>query len=65
MRAELIGKISLVLDDMNVSQRIIAMDMISSNEYSFLERNGKVHVKTPDGELVDFLSYVKNRCNCS
>lgn len=57
--------VSLVLDEMNSNQRIIATKMISSSDYSFLERFGKVYIKTPNDGLVEFLIYVKSKCNCN
>mgnify|MGYP007009270539 CR=1 FL=1 len=64
MRIELINKVNLLLEEFNSSQRLIAINIMSSKDHSFLERNGKIHVKTPDGELFDFLTYVRNKCNC-
>ena len=64
IRASTLSKIQVILDNLNTNQRILANDMIRSNQYSFIERNNLILVKTPQNELVEFLNFIKIKCNC-
>lgn len=64
MRASTLSKIQLLLDNMNTNQRIIATEIIKSGSYSFIERGDLIFVKTPKRELIEFLGFIKNKCNC-
>jgi hypothetical protein len=64
MRASTLSKIQVVLDNMNTNQRIIATQIMKSGDYSFIERNGMILIKTKKGELVEFLGFIRNKCNC-
>jgi hypothetical protein len=64
MRASTLSKIQVILDNMNTNQRMIATQIIKSGSYSFVERGSMILVKTPSNELVEFLGFVKTKCNC-
>jgi len=64
MRAGTLSKLQVILDNMNTNQRIIATQIIKSGNYSFIERGSLILIKTPQNELVEFLGFIKNKCNC-
>jgi hypothetical protein len=53
-----------ILEKMNLKQRSIATQIMLSSDYSFLEYKGQICIKTKEGELFNFLDFVKSKCNC-
>ena len=62
---DILIKIKPILEKLNSKQRIIASQIISSSDYSFIEYNGQICIKTKEGELFNFLAFVKSKCNCN
>jgi hypothetical protein len=54
-----------ILEKMNLKQRSIATQIMLSSDYSFLEYKGEICIKTKEGELFNFLDFVKSKCNCN
>jgi hypothetical protein len=54
-----------ILEKMNLKQRSIATQIMLSSDYSFLEYKGEICIKTKEGELFNFLAFVKSKCNCN
>jgi hypothetical protein len=63
--ADILVKIKPILENMNLKQRAIATQIMSSSDYSFIDYKGQVCVKTKEGELFNFSDYVKSKCNCN
>ena len=63
--ADILVKMKPILEKMNLKQRSIATQIMLSSDYSFVDYKGRVCVKTKDGELFNFLDFVKSKCNCN
>jgi len=63
--ADILVKMKPILEKMNLKQRSIATQIMLSSDYSFVDYKGQVCVKTKDGELFNFLDFVKSKCNCN
>ena len=63
--ADILVKMKPILEKMNLKQRSIATQIMFSSDYSFLEYKGQICIKTKDGELFNFLDFVKSKCNCN
>ncbi len=64
MRSSTLSKIQVILNNLNTNQKMIAIQLTKSKDHFFIERNGLILIKTPNNELVEFLKFVKNKCNC-
>jgi len=62
--ADILVKMKPILEKMNLKQRSIATQIMLSSDYSFLEYKGQICIKTKEGELFNFLDFVKSKCNC-
>jgi hypothetical protein len=63
--ADILVKMKPILEKMNLKQRSIATQIMLSSDYSFLEYKGEICIKTKEGELFNFLAFVKSKCNCN
>ena len=63
--ADILVKMKPILEKMNLKQRSIATQIMLSSDYSFLEYKGEICIKTKEGELFNFLDFVKSKCNCN
>jgi len=63
--ADILVKMKPILEKMNLKQRSIATQIMLSSDYSFLEYKGQICIKTKEGELFNFLDFVKSKCNCN
>ena len=63
--ADILVKMKPILEKMNLKQRSIATQIMLSSDYSFLEHKGQICIKTKEGELFNFLDFVKSKCNCN
>lgn len=63
MNTDILVKLEPILKSFNSKQKKIAMDMLLINEYSFLEYNGLICIKTKEG-VYSFSDFVKSKCNC-
>lgn len=62
--ADILVKMKPILEKMNLKQRSIATQIMLSSDYSFLDYKGQICIKTKEGELFNFLDFVKSKCNC-
>ena len=62
--ADILVKLNPILIKMNSKQKTIAMQILSSSEYYFIDYNGVISIKTKEG-LYDFMDFVKSKCNCN
>ena len=65
MNADLLIKVSEILPKLNTRQREIATNLISSSEYSILGYNGDLCIRDKDGNIFNFVLFVKSKCNCN
>jgi hypothetical protein len=63
--ADILIKVSAILPTLNVRQQGIVTQLLSSSEYSILEYNGELCVRDKDGNIFNFVLFVKQKCNCN
>lgn len=63
--AEMLIKVSEVLPNLNIRQREIANQLLNSSDYSILEYNDQLCVRDKDGNIFNFVLFVKEKCNCN
>jgi len=62
---DILIKLKPILDGFNSKQKIIATQLMSNSDYSFIEYREDICIKTKKGEIFNFISFVKSKCNCN
>jgi hypothetical protein len=65
MNSDLLIKVSEVLPNLNIRQREIATQLLNSPEYSILDYNGDLCIRTKNGDIFNFVLFIKQKCNCN
>lgn len=63
--ADILIKLSPIIETFNIKQKMIANQLLSSSEYHFVEFMGEMCIKNKNGEIFNFVNFVKAKCNCN
>jgi len=62
---DILIKLKPILNKFNSKQKIIASQLMLNSDYSFVEYRGDICIKTKQGEIFNFINFVKSKCNCN
>lgn len=65
MNSEILIKLKPVFERLNLKQRAIANEILSSKDYLIGEYKGEVVVRDKGGDVFSFYEFVKSKCNCN
>jgi hypothetical protein len=63
--ADILIKISPIIETFNIKQKMIVNQLLSNSDYSFVEFMGEMCIKDKNGDIFNFVKYVKAKCNCN
>jgi len=62
---DILIKLKPILNGFNSKQKIILSQIMSNNDYSFIDYKGDICIKTKEGEIYNLITFVKSKCNCN